>query len=71
MDAKAKERRMLVLGRYAGEAVVLDLEDGRRITVMVSRVIGGYVRLAFDAPDTVAIVREELLSRPGGERGPR
>ena len=62
---------MLVLGRYAGEAVMIDLEDGRRITVMVSRVVGGYVRLGFDAPATIAINREEVQGRIDRERGRR
>ena len=62
---------MLVLRRGEGEATVIELEDGRRIGVAVVEVSGGHVRLGFDAPATIAIVREELLSRPGGERGPR
>ena len=48
---------MLVLSRKPGEKVVI----GTRITVTEMRVIGNKVRLAFDAPDQVRILRAELL----------
>ena len=48
---------MLVLSRKPGEKVVI----GGGITVTVVRVLGDKVRLAFDAPDQVRILRAELL----------
>jgi carbon storage regulator len=47
---------MLVLSRKPGEKVVID----GGITVIVMSVIGNKVRLAFDAPDQVRILRGEL-----------
>lgn len=47
---------MLVLTRKAGEKVVI----GNGITVTVVEVQGNRVRLAFDAPDQVRILRGEL-----------
>jgi carbon storage regulator len=47
---------MLVLSRKAGEKVVI----GNSITVTVVSVTGNKVRLAFDAPDQVRILRAEL-----------
>ena len=48
---------MLVLSRKPGEKVVI----GGGVTVTVVEVRGGRVRLAFDAPDQVRILRAELL----------
>jgi carbon storage regulator len=48
---------MLVLTRKPGEKVVLD----GNITVTVVEVKGSQVRLAFDAPDHVRILRGELV----------
>jgi carbon storage regulator CsrA len=48
---------MLVLSRQPGEKVVID----GGITVIVMSVLGNKVRLAFDAPDQVRILRAELL----------
>jgi carbon storage regulator len=47
---------MLVLSRKAGEKVVI----GGGITVIVVEVQGNRVRLAFDAPEEVRILRGEL-----------
>jgi carbon storage regulator len=47
---------MLVLSRKPGEKVVI----GNGITVTVVGVKGNRVRLAFDAPDQVRILRAEL-----------
>jgi carbon storage regulator len=52
---------MLVLSRKRGEQVVL----GNGITLTVVEVKGNRVRLAFDAPDPVRILRAELACRPG------
>ena len=47
---------MLVLSRKPGEKVVID----GGITVIVMSVLGNKVRLAFDAPEQVRILRGEL-----------
>jgi carbon storage regulator len=47
---------MLILSRKIGEAVVLD----EKITVRVIEVSKGVVRLGFDAPNDMLILREEL-----------
>jgi carbon storage regulator len=52
---------MLVLSRKPGEQVVI----GGGITVTVVSVIANKVRLAFDAPDQVRILRAELLGGQG------
>ena len=50
---------MLVLSRKPGEKVVI----GNGITLTVVEVRGDRVRLAFDAPDQVRILRAELTCR--------
>ena len=52
---------MLVLSRKPGEKVVI----GNSITLAVVEVRGNRVRLAFDAPDQVRILRAELACRQG------
>jgi carbon storage regulator len=47
---------MLILSRKVGEAVVLD----EKITVKVIDISKGVVRIGFDAPDDMLILREEL-----------
>jgi carbon storage regulator len=56
---------MLVLTRKRGEKVVI----GNGITVTVVSVLGNKVRLAFDAPAQVRILRAELLGRQGEPAG--
>jgi carbon storage regulator len=51
---------MLVLTRKPGEKVLI----GDGIGVTVAEVKGNKVRLAFEAPDDVRILRAELASRP-------
>lgn len=48
---------MLVLSRKVGERVLLG--DNIRITVV--RVSGGGVRLGIEAPEDIAVVREEVV----------
>ena len=55
---------MLALSRKPGEKVVI----GDGITLTVVKVGGGRVRLAFDAPAQVRILRAERACRPGGPR---
>lgn len=50
---------MLVLSRKMGESIQID-ED---IFVTVSEVRGGRVRLSISAPQSVRIVRKEVLER--------
>jgi carbon storage regulator len=50
---------MLVLTRKLGEKVVI----GGNITLTVVDINGNKVRLAFDAPDHVRIMRAELVKR--------
>lgn len=47
---------MLILSRTAGEKVVI----GDGISVSVVEVKGSRVRLAFDAPDNLPVLRAEL-----------
>ena len=58
---------MLVLSRKVGERIVV----GDKITITVVRLGQGSVRIGIEAPDSMAIVREELLrgdARTNGER---
>jgi len=48
-----------VLSRRQGEKIVID----GRITVVVSQLKGGRVRIAIEAPPEVSILRGELQSR--------
>jgi len=52
---------MLVLSRRPQEKVVL---PGLGITIRVVAIQNGRVRIGIEAPPAVAIVREELLSKP-------
>ena len=56
---------MLILTRKPREAVILELPDGRRVTVVLMDVHhnGTRVRLGFDAPADVKIHRDELLAQ--------
>jgi len=47
---------MLILSRKIGEAVVLD----EKITVKIIDISKGVVRIGFDAPNDMLILREEL-----------
>ena len=50
---------MLVLTRKMGESIQID----DNISVTVSEVRGGRVRLSIDAPRSIRIVRKEVLER--------
>jgi len=52
---------MLILTRRPGETLIIKLPTGEQITVTVLQVKGNQVRVGTDAPDDIAIVREELL----------
>ncbi|DAB33534.1 MAG TPA: carbon storage regulator [Sulfurospirillum sp. UBA12182] len=47
---------MLILSRKIGEAIVLD----EKVTVRVVDISKGVVKLGFDAPSDMLILREEL-----------
>ena len=55
---------MLVLSRKSGQRIICTLPDGRTMAITVCAVRGKYVRLGFEAPQDVNIVREELCGRP-------
>lgn len=55
----------LALTRRVGETVVVG-QGADEVRITVIGILGGHVRLAFDAPDHITIDREELLI-PGGE----
>lgn len=67
---------MLALTRKAGERIIVTLEDGRRIEIML---IGTYhngglrnsekARIGVLAPDTVRIMRDELLENTNSAEG--
>ncbi len=52
---------MLVLSRKKGESIQI----AGNITVTVSDVRGGRVRLSIDAPRSVPVFRQEVLERQG------
>lgn len=52
---------MLTLGRTVGEKIILYTASGERLVIKVAAVVNmTYVRLSFDVPDDVLILREEL-----------
>lgn len=55
---------MLILTRRVGEAVQI----GDNITVRVLGVKGGQVRIGFDVPKDVNVMRTELLNKPKKEQ---
>lgn len=56
---------MLVLGRREMERVVLTLGDVRIVVAVVKG--QGEIRLGFDAPPEVKIVREEIMEQTAKE----
>jgi len=52
---------MLVLTRRPGESLILELPTGERITVTVLGIKCNQVRIGTNAPDDIAILREELI----------
>lgn len=53
---------MLVLSRKMGESIQI----ADNISITISRVCGGRVRLSIDAPQSVRVVRKELLLADSG-----
>ncbi len=54
---------MLILSRKVGEKVEIKLPDGRSVMVLVSRLNDHQVRLGFQAPRDITIMRSELVSK--------
>lgn len=54
---------MLILERRIDEEVMLDLPDGRRVTVMVVRLGKCKCRLGFKAAKDIRILRKEILDK--------
>ena len=52
---------MLILTRRIGESIIIELPTGERITVAVLGAKGNQIRIGTAAPDSVSIMREELL----------
>jgi len=53
---------MLALTRNKGESIVCRTKSGEEITITVIE-CGGRCKLAIDAPESVRILREELIER--------
>lgn len=60
---KKSNGRGLVLSRFVGEEIYIDLPDGERITITTVRVRDTKVRLQISAPDTARILRSELVHK--------
>jgi len=54
---------MLLLGRKVGEEVVLTMGDVEVVVTVVQLKANGAVRLGFDAPESVRILRREIIAR--------
>lgn len=54
---------MLILSRKTSESIVIELEDGRRITITAVSIRGDKVRLGLEAPRSIKLRREELQAR--------
>ena len=63
-----KRQGMLVLSRRVGERIRIDND----VIVTVVAVTGGVVRLGFEAPSDVKVLREEVVDyrREGGPETP-
>lgn len=58
---------MLMLTRRVGEALIIG-EGADRITVTVTGISGGQVKIGVSAPKHVAVYREEIYDRIQGEK---
>lgn len=54
---------MLVLSRKRDEKILLKLNENEEIELTVVRIDGNKVRLGIKAPDTVPILRSELVTK--------
>ena len=53
----------LILTRKEGESVVLFTGAEEQVVITVEKYDNGQIKLGFSAPDSVNIMREELLDR--------
>ena len=58
---------MLVLTRREGDTVILETSDGP-IEVSIAEINGSQIRVGFNAPKSVSIVRGELMKRDQAEK---
>jgi len=57
---------MLVITRREGQSLSLDLGDGREVVVQLTTIAGGgAVVVGIDAPESVSILRGEILECVG------
>lgn len=54
---------MLTLSRREDESLVLQTSDGP-VVVLINQIRGSQVRVSIDAPQTIKILRDELLDLP-------
>ena len=54
---------MLILTRRPNESIIIDND----IKIKILGVRNNQIRIGFEAPDDVVIVREELLEKDGSE----
>ncbi len=54
---------MLVLSRHTNERTILDLGDGRIVSLVPIDLRGDKVRLGIEAPQSVKIHREEIYQK--------
>ncbi len=57
---------MLALTRNRGESIVCRTRSGEEITITVIEAVRGMCKLGVDAPQSVAILREELITKGNG-----
>lgn len=70
LDFNSKELDLLILTRKAGEDVVITVPDGINSIIRVKVLkTGNIIKLGFEAPEDISIVRSELLSVPDSESG--
>ena len=56
---------MLILSRYEGESLILKTSDGE-IVVSLQQTKGNSAKIGIEAPESVLVLREELLPDADG-----
>ena len=59
---------MLILSRQWDQGITLTLPDGRKGHIRVVSIRGNVVRLGFEMPDDVRILRDELEDHSQGRQ---